>query len=246
MRVRAGRQGPRLRAACELLHIAFFVSITLHRMHPPIPLFEGLAPESLDRLMSRCVERRYPKQTVVIHEGDEASALYVIRSGRVRAYLTDANGREFVLATHGEGEYFGELALLDDAPRSASVATLEPCHVLVLSRAAFEECLAQNPDLALQLLKGLARRVRRLTESARTLALKDVFGRIVALLRDLALERDGALVVEERLTHQEIAKRIGSSREMVSRIMKDLETGGYLETDAERRLVIRRKLPNSW
>lgn len=88
--------------------------------------------------------------------------------------------------------------------------------------------------------------MRRLTESARTLALKDVFGRIVALLRDLALERDGALVVEERLTHQEIAKRIGSSREMVSRIMKDLETGGYLETDAERRLVIRRKLPNSW
>jgi CRP/FNR family cyclic AMP-dependent transcriptional regulator len=126
------------------------------------------------------------------------------------------------------------------------VATLEPCHLLVLSRSAFEECLAQNPDLALQLLKGLARRVRRLTESARTLALKDVFGRIVALLKDLAVERDGTQIVGERLTHQEIAKRIGASREMVSRIMKDLETGGYLETDAERRIVIRRKLPSSW
>lgn len=215
-------------------------------MHPPIPLFEGLAPDSIDRLMSRCVERRYPKQTVVIHEGDEASALYVIRAGKVRAYLTDASGREFVLATHGEGDYFGELALLDDAPRSASVATVEPCQLLVLSRTAFEDCLLQNPDLAVQLLKGLAKRVRRLTESARTLALKDVFGRIVSLLKDLAVERDGALVIEERLTHQEIAKRIGASREMVSRIMKDLETGGYLETDAGRHLLIRRKLPSSW
>lgn len=215
-------------------------------MHPPIPLFEGLAPDSIDRLMSRCVERRYPKQTVVIHEGDEASGLYVIRAGKVRAYLTDASGREFVLATHGEGDYFGELALLDDAPRSASVATVEPCQLLVLSRTAFEDCLLQNPDLAVQLLKGLAKRVRRLTESARTLALKDVFGRIVSLLKDLAVERDGALVIEERLTHQEIAKRIGASREMVSRIMKDLETGGYLETDAGRHLLIRRKLPSSW
>lgn len=215
-------------------------------MQHRIPLFDGLAPESVERLMSRSVERSYPKQTVVIHEGDDPTGMYVIVSGRVRAYLTDANGKEFVLATHGEGEYFGELALLDDAPRSASVATVEPCRLLVLSRASFEECLLQNPELALQLLKGLARRVRRLTESARTLALKDVFGRITALLQDLAVERDGALVVEERLTHQEIARRIGSSREMVSRILKDLETGGYIEVDAAHRLAIRRKLPSSW
>lgn len=215
-------------------------------MQHRIPLFDGLAPESVERLMSRSVERSYPKQTVVIHEGDDPTGMYVIVSGRVRAYLTDANGKEFVLATHGEGEYFGELALLDDAPRSASVATVEPCRLLVLSRASFEECLLQNPHLALQLLKGLARRVRRLTESARTLALKDVFGRITALLQDLAIEREGILVVEERLTHQEIARRIGSSREMVSRILKDLETGGYIEVDAAHHLVIRRKLPSSW
>ena len=215
-------------------------------MQHRIPLFDGLAPESVERLMSRSVERNYPKQTVVIHEGDDPTGMYVIVSGRVRAYLTDANGKEFVLATHGEGEYFGELALLDDAPRSASVATVEPCRLLVLSRASFEECLLQNPELALQLLKGLARRVRRLTESARTLALKDVFGRITALLQDLAVERDGVLVIEERLTHQEIARRIGSSREMVSRILKDLETGGYIEVDAAHRLAIRRKLPSSW
>lgn len=215
-------------------------------MQHRIALFEGLPPESIERLMSRSVERSYPKQTVVIHEGDDPTGMYVIVSGRVRAFLTDASGKEFVLATHGEGEYFGELALLDDAPRSASVATIEPCRLLVLSRASFEDALLQNPELALQLLKGLARRVRRLTESARTLALKDVFGRITALLQDLAIDRDGIPVVEERLTHQEIARRIGSSREMVSRILKDLETGGYIEVDAAHRLAIRRKLPSSW
>jgi CRP/FNR family cyclic AMP-dependent transcriptional regulator len=215
-------------------------------MQHRIALFEGLAPESLERLMGRSVERRYPKQTVVIHEGDDPTALYVIVEGRVRAYLTDPGGKEFVLATHGEGEYFGELALLDEAPRSASVATLEPCRLLVLSRASFEECLLQNPELGLQLLKGLVRRVRRLTESARTLALKDVFGRITALLQDLAVARDGVLVIEERLTHQEIARRIGASREMVSRILKDLETGGYIAADAAHRLALLRRLPASW
>jgi len=215
-------------------------------MQHRIALFEGLAPESLERLMSRSVERSYPKQTVVIHEGDDPTGMYVIVSGRARAYLTDANGKEFVLATLGENEYFGELSLLDDEPRSASVATIEACRLLVLSRSTFEECLLQHPDLALQLLKGLARRVRRLTESARTLALKDVFGRITALMQDLAVDRDGVLVIEERLTHQEIARRIGSSREMVSRILKDLETGGYIGVDAAHRLAIRRKLPSSW
>ncbi len=215
-------------------------------MQNSIALFEGLPPESFERLMSRSVVRTFPKQTVVIHEGDDPTALYVILSGRVRAYLTDAGGKEFVLATHGEGEYFGELALLDDEPRSASVATLEACRLLVLSKSAFQESLAQNPDLALQLIKGLAQRVRRLTQSARSLALKDVFGRITALLQDLAVDSSGVLIVEERLTHQEIARRIGSSREMVSRIVKDLETGGYIEIDGAHRLTLRRKLPSSW
>lgn len=215
-------------------------------MRPSIELFDGLSQENLDRLLARAVTRSYPKNAVIIHEGDESNSLFVILSGRVRVYLTDASGKEFVLTTQSEGEYFGELALVDDAPRSASVAALEACKLMVLSKAAFQESLREYPDLGLQLIKGLVRRVRRLTENARALALKDVFGRIVALLHDLSAPRGDMLVVQERLTHQEIARRIGSSREMVSRILKDLETGGYIAVDADHRITIRRKLPQSW
>ena len=215
-------------------------------LRAPMELFEGLSQDNLDRLLARAVARTYPKNAVIIHEGDESNSLFVIVAGRVKVYLTDASGKEFVLTTQGEGEYFGELALVDDAPRSASVATLEPCKFLVLSKAAFQESLREHPDVALQLIKGLVRRIRRLTENARTLALKDVFGRIAALLQELAVPLGEALMVQERLTHQEIARRIGSSREMVSRILKDLETGGYIAVDAEHRISIRRKLPQSW
>jgi CRP/FNR family cyclic AMP-dependent transcriptional regulator len=211
-----------------------------------VPLFEGLPSDSVDRLLARAVVRTYPRHAVVISEGDKSGSLYAILEGRVKVYLTDTGGKEFVLTTQGAGDYFGELSLLDDAPRSASVAAVEPCRLLVLSKQSFQDCLREHPDLALQIIRGLARRVRRLTESARSLALKDVFGRITTLLQDLAEQGDGLPVVKDRLTHQEIAHRIGASREMVSRIMKDLETGGYIEVDPSNHILIRRKLPRSW
>lgn len=213
---------------------------------PLLPLFEGLARESVERLLARAVVRTFARNASIIHEGDRSGSLYLILQGKVKVYLTDAGGKEFVLTTQSAGEYFGELALLDDAPRSASVAALEPCRLLVLSKAAFQDSLRTDPDLALQLIRGLARRVRRLTRSAGNLALMDVCGRVASLLQELAVERNGKQVVEERLTHQEIADRIGASREMVSRIMKDLETGGYLELDPAYCIVLRRKLPHAW
>ncbi len=183
------------------------------RMAAPIPLFQGLPQESIDQLLSGGVRRTYPRNSVIINEGDEATSLYIVLSGRLKVYRADADGKEFILDTLSEGDHFGELALVDDEPRSASVATLEPCKLLVLSKASFHESLARNPELAL-------------TERARP--------------------RGDLMAIEEHLTHQEIASRIGCTREMVSRIMRDLVTGGYIEIDTDHHILVRKQLPQSW
>ena len=212
----------------------------------PIPLFQGLPQETVDQLLSRGVQRSYPRNCVILNEGDEASSLYIVLSGRLKVFRADAQGKEFVLETLSEGDQFGELALLDEAPRSASVATLEPCKLLVLSKASFQESLARDPELAMQIIQTLASKIRRLTDTAYVIATHDVFGRLRALLTERAKVKGNLMIVEERLTHQEIANRIGCAREMVTRVMRDLAVGGYIETDAEHRIVIRKALPQNW
>jgi CRP/FNR family cyclic AMP-dependent transcriptional regulator len=210
-----------------------------------VTLFSDLSDAQLDLFGARASVRTYPKGAVIVHEGEEGNALFVIESGSVKTYLSDDNGREVLLSTQGPGEYFGDLALLDDTPRSASVATLEACKVLVISKSLLREILVAKPEIALALLKGLATRIRALTENVRTLALLDVFGRLVRTLYALASEKDGTVVIDQRVTQQDLANRIGASREMVSRIMNDLVKGGYIEVD-HKRILIRKKIPSSW
>lgn len=210
-----------------------------------VALFSGLSDDQLSFLTARSSPRTYPKGAIIVSEGDDGNALFVIQAGSVKTFLSDDNGKEVVLSTQGPEEYFGDLALFDDAPRSASVIAMEPCKVLVISKAALREALDERPEIALVLLKGLASRVRALTESVRTFALLDVFGRLVRTLYALASEKDGALIIDQRLTQQELANRIGASREMVSRIMNDLVAGGYIKVDGKR-ILICKKIPSSW
>jgi len=210
-----------------------------------VSLFEGLEPKALVALAQQLLSRKLPKNTIVISEGDATDALYVVVNGRVKVFVSNDEGREITLCTQGPGEYFGELALLDGDGRSASVMTMEPCEFAVIERRAFLECLAAYPSMATPLIRNLSRRIRRLTNLARNLALLDVYGRIVRTLLDLSQEKDGHRVIGEKLTHQEIANRVGASREMVSRIMKDLTDGGYLRIEAGY-IVIRDHLPPGW
>lgn len=210
-----------------------------------VALFAGLSADQLGFLTARSSPRTYHKGAIIVNEGDEGNALFVIQTGSVKTFLSDDNGKEVVLSTQGAEEYFGDLALFDDAPRSASVIALEPCKVLVISKAILREALDEKPEIALVLLKGLASRVRALTESVRIFALLDVFGRLVRTFYALASEKDGALIIDQKLTQQELANRIGASREMVSRIMNDLIAGGYIKVDAKR-ILICKKIPSSW
>lgn len=165
----------------------------------------------------------------------------MILSGRVKVFLRNADGREMVINTLGPREYFGEM-VIDDGPRSASVATLETSRFLIITKADFKALVSANPDFALKLINRLMQRVRALTDNIRSLALLDVYGRVARLLLEMAAEQDGRLVVAEKLTQQDIAERVGSSREMVSRIFKDLVTGGYISVE-NKRITINRDLP---
>jgi len=207
--------------------------------------FENLSDEQIGLLTERAVNRAYPKGAIIVNEGDEGNSLFVIQSGSVKTFLSDENGKEVVLSTQGPGEFFGDLALFDDEPRSASVMTLELCKVMIVSKGQLREAIGEDPEIALSLLKGLAGRARVLTENVRTLALLDVFGRLSKTLYSLAEEKDGVLVIDQRLTQQDLASRIGASREMVSRIMHDLTQGGYINVKAKR-ITILKQIPSNW
>ena len=193
---------------------------------------------------SHGISRSYPKNTIIVTEGDKTDSLYVILEGRVKVFVSDDRGNEVVLLTQGVGEYFGEL-VLDEGPRSASIMTLTPARFLVVPKADFHDFVVGNPAFARSLIEKLIGRVRSLTASVKSLALMDVYGRVARLLLELAEDKGGQFTISQRLTQQEIANRIGASREMVSRILKDLSTGGYL-TQSRTGIVLHRKPPEHW
>lgn len=211
-----------------------------------IPLFADLDDAEMEFLSHRAVTRQYPRNTIFITEGDYSDSLYCILSGRVKVFLNDDEGKEVILNVQGPGEYFGELALLDSGPRSASVMALEKCRLSVISKADFEDFLAKHETAQRKIMLGMVKRLRALTENVRTLALLDVYGRVARLLLQLARPEGGVLVIRDELRQQDIANRIGSSREMVSRVLKDLREGGYIAVDENRHIVIKEKLPPGW
>ena len=189
--------------------------------------------------------RTYPKNTVFITEGDSSDSVFVILSGRVKVFISDTEGHEMILDTQGPGEYVGEMAL-DGKPRSASVMTLEPTSFSVVGRDPVREAIRHNPDFALDMISRIIDRARIATNSVKDLALLDVYGRVARLLLNMAVEApDGKLQIPEKITQQEIAERVGASRDMVSRIFRDLTAGGYIKVE-NRIVTINKKPPARW
>ena len=206
---------------------------------------ERALADHLARLAERGKPREYRKNTMLIHEGDEGDTLFVILSGRVKVYAVDASDREVTYGVYGAGNYFGEMSL-DGGPRSASVITIEPTVCSVVPKHALREFMAERPEFAFHLLITVIQRARQATRIARSLALDSVYSRLIRFLGNNSVAQpDGTQILSERMTHQEMASRIGASREMVSRILKDLETGGYLASH-DHRLVLLSKLPGQW
>jgi CRP/FNR family cyclic AMP-dependent transcriptional regulator len=210
-----------------------------------IPLFSDLDTAELELLSTKMVTRKYPRNTVVINEGDQSDSLYVIRSGSVKVFLGNDEGREIILNVQRAGEYFGELALIDSGPRSASVMTQEKTALSIISKADFEDFLRQHPPANAKIMRGLVKRLRALTDNVRSLALMDVYGRVARLLIKLSQPEGEVRVIRDALTQQDIADRVGASREMVSRILKDLREGGYIEIH-DRHITLQERLPHGW
>jgi CRP/FNR family cyclic AMP-dependent transcriptional regulator len=194
-----------------------------------VPLFASLAEEPLRMLTTVVTRRSVTRGTIIMAAGDPTDSLYIVLSGRLKVMMSDADGKEVILSILGPGEFFGEMGLIDDAPRSASVVAIEPCELLAINRRDFKKCLAENFEMAMAVMRGLVRRLREADRKIGSLALLDVYGRVARLLLDMSETVDGQKMVTKRLPKQDIAKMIGASREMVSRVMKDLQVGGYIE-----------------
>ncbi|MEE8192035.1 MAG: Crp/Fnr family transcriptional regulator [Gemmatimonadales bacterium] len=193
-----------------------------------IPLFTQLSDEEIARVSAAARERLYPKNSVILFEDDPGDALYVVLSGEVKVVLIGEDGREVILSILRGGDFFGEMSLIDDQPRSAHVIATEASNLMVLRRDEFRECLEQTPRIALGLLRALSRRLRRADDKIGGLVLLDVTGRVARVLLELADEHDGERV-PRKITHHMLAQMIGSSRETVSRTLRELADKGLIQ-----------------
>lgn len=210
-----------------------------------IPFLSRLSDEVLITLAERAKSVKYPKQTMVVTEGDETSSLFIILSGKVRVFSSDDKSKEVTLLIQEPGSYFGEIALLTDEPRSASVMTLEQTVCAVISKSDFINWLMNYPDVAISLLGVLSDKIRQLTDKVREMALSNVYERTVKTLQDMAVVEGNVSVIRNRPTQQELASMVGASREMINKVMHELTKGGYVVIE-DKVLVINKKLPSSW
>ena len=202
-----------------------------------IPMFAGVPDAQLESIARMAIHRKVPRHTTIVRAGDNTDSLYVIISGNAKVLNSDAEGREVILTLLGPGEFFGEMGLIDGSPRSADVVASEACELLVIAKAEFKKGLADNFDLCLNIMKSLVQRLREADRKIESLALMDVYGRVAKLLLEFSVEEGAERVIRRKLTKQDIAKMIGASREMVSRVMKDLEASGYIRVE-EGRIIL--------
>ena len=193
-----------------------------------VPLFSGVADSDLSAFADLTRERSYPKGSVIVFEDDPGDAMYLVAGGQVKVVLIAEDGREVILSVLGEGTFFGEMAVIDEEPRSAHVIAMEDSTLLVLRREDFQNQLRRSPDVAISLLKEISRRLRRADDKIGSLVLLDVNGRVANLLLRMS-DDEGGDRITRKLTHHTIAQMIGSSRETVSRTMRNLVERGIIQ-----------------
>lgn len=207
-----------------------------------VPMFSVLTEAQARALSQAVVKKRYKRGQSLVEQGGRSEALFILLSGRARVVSVDARGREVILALLHPGDHVGEMSLIDGQPHSASVIAEVQTDVLSLGRAAFLQSLPENWTMAFAILRGLVQRLRRADSKIETLALLDVYGRVARALIEIS-EPDGDVrVVRGRISRQDLAKMVGASREMVSRVMKDFEQRGLVVERGDGNSVLREHL----
>ncbi|MFB3058489.1 MAG: Crp/Fnr family transcriptional regulator [Gammaproteobacteria bacterium] len=207
-------------------------------------LFCGMDQSDIEMVAAQAVTSQFPKNTVIVSQGDETDSFYVIVQGKVDVFLQNDKGKEIIINTMGLCESFGELAPLGRIPRQASIITTEDSTFGIISRQVFMDTLLVKPSIGMRIIDLLITRIQDLTEEVSSLALEDVYNRVVRVLYKHA-DEVGDKLVTEKLTQQDIASRVGATREMVHRILKELKTGGYISIEGKH-ITIEKKLPPGW
>ena len=208
-----------------------------------VPLFSMLTAIQATSVADAVVKRRFKRGEAIVEQGKKSNALSIILTGRARVVTTDSRGREVILATMHPGDYVGEMSLIDDEPHSATVSAEIQTDILLLGRLEFASCLPENSSMTYAVLKGLVQRLRRADRKIESLALMDVYGRVArALLESATEDSAGNTVIRDKVSRQDLAKMVGASREMVSRVMKDLEERGFIETRDDGSLLVKERL----
>jgi CRP/FNR family transcriptional regulator, cyclic AMP receptor protein len=205
-----------------------------------VPLFAMLTAGQAEAVADAIVKRRFKRGEKIVEQGKKSNALFIVLTGRARVITADARGREVILATLNPGDYIGEMSLIDNEPHSATVRAEVQTDVLMLGRVEFARCLPENTSMAYAIMKGLVQRLRHADSKIESLALMDVYGRVARALLEFAKpDGNGALLIRDKISRQDIAKMVGASREMVSRVMKDLEERGFIETQENGSMIIK-------
>ena len=208
-----------------------------------VPLFSTLTAVQAELVAHAVVKQRYRRGDLIVEQGKKSNFLAILLTGRARVVTTDERGREVILATLHPGDYLGEMSLIDNQPHSASVRADIQTDVLLLGRSEFARCLPENNSMAYAVMRGLVQRLRQADRKIESLALMDVYGRVARVLTEAATEvAPGTWVIPGKVSRQDVAKMIGASREMVSRVLKDLEERGFIETLPDGRTQIHDKL----
>lgn len=196
-----------------------------------VPLFNGLPEVQLEQIAKIAISRTVPKHTTIVHAGEHTDAFFIIVAGSAKIVNRNEEGQEVILAMIGAGDCFGEMGMIDGSPRSADVVADDNCALIMITKVDFMALLATNFDLCHRIMKNLVERLREANRKIESLALLDVYGRVAKLLLDFSELENGLRVVKRKVTKQDIAKMVGASREMVSRVMRDLENNGYIRTE---------------
>lgn len=208
-----------------------------------VPLFSMLTAVQAESVSEAVVKRRLKRGDAIVEQGKKSNALSIILTGRARVITTDQRGREVILATMQPGDYVGEMSLIDNEPHSATVRAEVQTDVLVLGRLEFARCLPENSSMAYAVMRGLVQRLRHADRKIESLALMDVYGRVArALLEFASQDAEGNAVIRDKVSRQDLAKMVGASREMVSRVMKDLEERGFIETRSDGSMLVKERL----
>jgi CRP-like cAMP-binding protein len=210
-----------------------------------VPLFSMLTADQAQAIADSVVKRRFRRGELVVEQGRKSNALFILLNGRARVLTADARGREVILAVLESGDYVGEMSLIDNEPHSATVRAEIQTDMLVLQRSDFARCLPENSTLSYAILRGLVKRLRNADRQIESLALLDVYGRVARTLLDMAeTDPEGVRIIRHKVSRQDMAKVVGASREMVSRVMKDLEERAVIETQENGFVIIKERLQN--